>query len=188
MLMISRILFIAVAALAFSGCATYRYDGRTFNDRAKAEGAHREDVSTIRAAAAFNPRSKPLAKNLRIIVPSKSILLERGVLPTGTADGRDYVATILYNDHRAMGEVIRQRNIFETTTIEDTSDPAHVDPRSGTATIYLYLPDSKTSAWYYISTATKRTPLNFDRGAPDKVGKIKYFVDSVEALAAGEPK
>ncbi len=185
---ISRILFIAAVALSLSGCMTYRYDGRQFDDRAKAEAAQREDLSTIRAAAPFNARSKPLAKNLRFVVPSMSVLLDRGVLPSGTAEARDYVATVLYNDYHALGELIRQRNIFEGTTIEDTAEPGHLTPRPGESAIYFYLPDSKTGAWYYISTHTKRTPLNFDRGAPDKVGKIKFFLDSVEALAAGEPK
>lgn len=187
MLEVPRTLLLLITVLALSGCAHYRYDGRQFSDRAAAESARRDDWASIRSASAFSPRPTPLAKSVRIVVPSKVVVLERGIR-TGPAEGRDYVATILYNDYRSTAELIRQRNIFETTLIEDTSDPGHVTPRPGEAVIYFYVPDSNTAAWYYLSNSTKRTPLNFDRGNPEKVGKIKYFLDSVEALAAGEPR
>lgn len=185
----SRWLFIAVlAASAVSGCTHFRYADRQFTDRAKAEAAQREDFDGIKSAPAFKSRAMPLARAMRVVIPSKTLLLDRGVIPTGSADGRDYVATTLHADYTFTGELIRQRNIFEQTTIEDSPDAGHVTPNPGEAVIYFYLPDNKTASWYYASNATKRTPLHFDRGNPDKIGKIKYFIDSVEALAAGEPK
>ncbi len=89
---------------------------------------------------------------------------------------------------RNTAEAIRVRNIFERLEIEESSDGAHVTAKSGESVVYFYMPDRSTGGWYYVSEATKRTPLNFDKGNPDKVGKVKYFIDSVEALAAGEPR
>ena len=72
--------------------------------------------------------------------------------------------------------------------IEESSTGEHANRQAREAVSYLYLPDNKTLGWYYISKTTKRTPLNFDSGNADKVGRVKYFMDSVEALAADEPK
>lgn len=182
--------FLGLAVIVtLSGCAHYVYDGQKFTERAKAEAAQRQNFDTIKKAEAFGLRSKPLAKNLRFVSPTKALVLERGIPPTGgTADGRDYVATTLYTDFRFTGDLIKQRGIFENVVAEESADAGHITPRPGEAVIYFYMPDNKTASWYYISQSTPRTPLNFDRGNPDRVGKIKYFIDSVEALAAGEPK
>lgn len=186
--MLQKGLIAALLAGLLSGCAHYMYDGQKFTDRSKAEAAQRAQFDNVRSAAAFKPRAKPVAKNLRFVMPTKTLMLERGILPTGSADGRDYVATTLHADFRFTGELIRQRNIFENMSVEESADAGHVTPKPGESVIYFYMPDSKTGAWYYISQATARTPLNFDRGNPERVGKIKYFIDSVEALAAGEPR
>lgn len=184
-----RVIHVVVLALiipVLSACTTYRYGDRTFNDRRDAEAAHRGEIDVIRMG--FKPRISPLAKSGRIVVPAKSLVMDRGLREGGSAEARDYVATVLYNDYRAVAETIQQRNIFRRVDIEESLDADHVTPKSGEAVIYFYMPDNKTAGWYYISETTKRTPLHFDRGNPDKVGKVKYFIDSVEALAAGEPK
>lgn len=186
--MLCKRLIPALLIVFICGCAHYMYDGQKFGDRSKAEAAQRAQFESIRSAAAFKPRATPVARNLRFVMPSKTLMLDRGILPTGSADGRDYVATTLHADFRFTGELIRQRNIFGTMSVEESSDAGHVAPKPGETVIYFYMPDSKTGSWYYISQTTARTPLNFDRGNPEKVGKIKYFIDSVEALAAGEPK
>jgi hypothetical protein len=89
---------------------------------------------------------------------------------------------------RNIGEIIRIRNIFERLDIQDSPDAGHITPKEGEVAIYFYFPDNQTGGWYYVSSTTKRTPLQYDKGNPDLAGKIKYFIDSIEALAAGEPK
>ena len=164
---------IVVAPLiipALSGCATYRQQ--------KVEAAQKANIETIRAG--ISPRDAPVAKSGRVVIPSKTLLVSRLT--------SDFVATYYVNSYRATAELIRQRNIFEQLDIEESADGGHVTPKTTEAVIYLYVPDNKTSGWYYISKTTKRTPLNSDSGNPDKVGRFKYFLDSIEALASDEPK
>ena len=179
-----RLTVALAVVLALSACATYRYGDRTFSDRNEAELAQKAQLEQI--AKEFQPRNKPLAKYAKVIMLSKALILDRSLRPGGNNEGRDYVATILYNDYRNTGEIIRKRNIFERVDIEESSDGVHVSPKPGEVVIYLYHPDSKTMGWYYISNTTKRTPLHFDKGNPDIVGQVKYFIDSIEALASGE--
>lgn len=180
------VLAISASVLMLSGCISYRYGDRTFNDRATAEAAQRADLDIIRMG--IKPRKTSIAKSGRVVILSKALLLERGTKEGGLEEARDYVATTLAADMRNTAEAIRSRNIFDKFEIEESSDGAHVTPRNGESVIYFYLPDRNTGGWYYLSATTKRTPLQFDRGNPDKVGKVKYFIDSIEALAAGEPK
>jgi len=180
-------LFAAVLiGFAISACMTYHYGDRSFDDRKEAEAAQKADLDLIRGA--FKPRSMTLAKTGRIVIPTKTLLLARGLRKGGSAEGRDYVATNLYNSYRVVGETIKRRNIFDRIDIEETAEAGHATPKSGEAVIYLFMPDNKTAGWYYVSEATKLTPLHFDHGNPDIVGKVKYFIDSVEALAAGESR
>lgn len=179
---------VALIVLMLSGCMPmrYTYGDRTFTDRKEAEAAQKANLDAIQAGV--QARKAPVAKLGRVVIPSKTLLIDRGTNPSASTEARDYVATIHYNGYRNVGEIIRQRNIFERLDIEDSADAGHVIPTAGEAVIYLYMPDNKTSGWYYISKTTKRTPLHFDQGNPDKVGRVKYFLDSVEALASDEPK
>ena len=180
-------LFAAVLiGFAISACMTYRYGDRSFDDRKEAEAAQKADRDLIRGA--FKPRSTTLAKTGRIVIPTKTLILERGLRKGGPAEGRDYVAISLYNGYRLVGETIKRRNIFDRTDIEETAEAGHAAPKSGEAVIYLFMPDNKTAGWYYVSEATKRTPLHFDDGNPDRVGRVKYFIDSIEVLAASETR
>lgn len=134
--MLQKGLIAALLAGLLSGCAHYMYDGQKFTDRSKAEAAQRAQFDNVRSAAAFKPRAKPVAKNLRFVMPTKTLMLERGILPTGSADGRDYVATTLHADFRFTGELIRQRNIFENMSVEESADAGHVAPKPGESVIY----------------------------------------------------
>lgn len=98
--MLCKRLIPALLIVFMSGCAHYMYDGQKFGDRSKAEAAQRAQFESIRSAAAFKPRATPVARNLRFVMPSKTLMLDRGILPTGSADGRDYVATTLHADFR----------------------------------------------------------------------------------------
>lgn len=181
-----HIIAASVIVIFLSGCMTYRYGDRTFNDRKEAEAAQRADLDLIKAG--IKPRNSPVAKFGRVVILSKALLLDRGLKEGGTTEARDYIATGMLADMRNTAELIRNRRIFERLEIDESTDGAHVIPKSGEAVIYFYLPDRNTGSWYYVSEATKRTPLHFDKGNPDKVGRVKYFIDSVEALASGEPR
>jgi len=147
------------------------------------EAEQKANFEAIRAG--ISPRDVPLAKSGRVVIPSKAIIVSRRVAP---GLYRENVASLFVNDYRNTADLIRQRNIFEGLDVEESADGGHVNPKTTEAVIYLYMPDNKTYGWYYISKTTKRTPLNFDSGNPDKVGRVRYFLDSIEALASDEPK
>jgi hypothetical protein len=181
----SKTLLIVLITIPFLfSCTKYRYGDRTFTDRKSAEAAQKEDIEY--RFSAIKPRSSALAKYAKAVIPSKGLILERGLKPGGSAEARDYVASVLYLGFKAVPDGIRKRNIFEKLDIEDSSEAGHVTPKSGEIVIYLYMPDNKTAGWYYLSEKTKRTPLHFDTGNPDKAQRTKYFIDSVEALVSGE--
>lgn len=183
---ILKIFAVVLIIPVLSGCMKkYTFEGRTFSDRKEVEAAHKASLDTLNAA--FKPRSTPLAKVGRVVLPTKTLTTDRGTREGAPTESRDFTATFIYNDMHNVAEIIRLRNIFERLDIEESADGGHVTPKANEAVIYVYWPDNKTNGWYYISKTTKMTPLNFDRGNPDKVGKVKYFIDSVEALAAGEP-
>jgi len=179
---------IAVTVSVLSACSsgTYRYGDRTFSDRKEADAALKAHQDSIRAS--IKPRSAPVAKSARVVIPDKATVIDRRLPARGTAEQRDWVGTVIYSGFRNTAENIQYRNIFERVDIQETSDPGHVTPKPGEVVIYLYTPDNKTLGWYYISATTKRTPLHFDTGAPDQAARSKYFYDSIEALAVDEPK
>lgn len=183
---LKHILAVIGLATALSGCMTYRYGDRTFQDRSEADAAQRADLDLVRTA--IKPREAPVAKSGRVVIIGKAMILERGLNEGGAAEARDYIASQYLADMRNTAESIRSRNIFERLEVEESLNGGHVTPKPGEAVIYFYLPDRNTGGWYYISQRTPRTPLHFDKGNPDKVGKVKYFIDSVEALAVGEPQ
>jgi hypothetical protein len=178
------LLVLAIVFTLFTSCTKYRYGDQTFTDRSKADAAYKEVIA--KRLAAVSPRKAPLAKYAKVIIPNKAVVLERGVSTAGTSDGRDYVASSLYDTTYMVGEMIRKRNIFEKVDIVSTPDPGHVTPQKDEVIIYYYMPDRTSGGWYYISDKTKRTPLHFDRGNPDIDGRYKYFLESIEALAASE--
>jgi hypothetical protein len=134
--------------------------------------------------AAVQPRDTSLARYARVIIPNKTIILERGMSSSGTSESRDYEVTYTYASFFAVGEMIRKRNIFEQVDIVDSSDAGHVTPLEDEILIYFYAPDRNAASWYYVSDKIKRTPLHFDHANSDPDAKSKYFIDSIEALTA----
>lgn len=183
---IAKVIACFTLATVLVGCMTYRYGDRTFTDRKEADAASQADRDQILAGIISRPA--PIAPLAKLVIPSKALILDRGLKPGGTDEARDYVATNLYLSYKAVTAAVIKRNIFAKTEVVESQDAGHVDPKPGEVVMYIYFPDSKTSGWYYASTSTKRTPLHSDTGNPDKVGRWKYFVDSVEALASDEPK
>lgn len=179
-----RLGFLLVSATALlSGCMTYRYGDKTYQNRDEAEVVAAKDQRGL--LEKFEPL-KELAtkKSMRCMMMTKEQLKERGIFGSGNADSVDYVATVYFNDYQNMCDLLSRRNIFGKVT-KEFSDGDHVTPKDDVV-IYLYTPDKSRAGWYYSSKKIKTTPLHFDSANPDKYAKVKYFVDSVEALASSE--
>jgi hypothetical protein len=169
--------------LSLSGCGTiYKFQDKTYTNRTEAESVmfvyFNSNVEKV------IPRAKPLANLGRLVIPRKDIIYDRGT--TGNnAEARDYVATHLKSDYRSTLEMIKKRGIFSSVVIEE-SDGDHIVPKENESIVYLYMGDSKTVGWYYVSNKIKRTPLSFDRGNSDMFARIYFLVESVESLSASE--
>lgn len=179
------ITFIFISAL-LSGCVTYSYNNVKYNNRQEAESAQKTELDMI--AGGIVPRPEPIAPFATVVIPTKSIIQDRALKPGGLAESRDYVASGLYRSYKQMAELIKKRNIFANVEIIESADPVHVEPSKGEVVLYIYMPSSSAMGWYYISQTTKRTPLHFDSGNPDKVARVKYFLDRVEELSVSELK
>ena len=91
-----QIVAVALAIPMLSGCIPYRYGDRTFTDRKEAEAAQKAELDTN--LAAFKPRNTPLAKLGRVVIPSKTLVIDRRTREGALPEARDYFASILYND------------------------------------------------------------------------------------------
>jgi len=179
-----RILAVLLLTFGLAGCMTYRYAGETYKTRAEAEAAQRARLEE--GLNGVERRSQPVADFARVTIPDMPAVLTRGVLPGGTEQARNYVATMLYNDYSAIVEAIKKRNLFEHVEVVQTPTPDQLTSANGRINIYLYLSsDRKRASWYYLSDKTPNTPLNFDKGSEWR-NRYKFFLDSIEALAASE--
>ena len=179
---ISHFFPILLLALLTSACSTYKLGEKSYSTRAEAEAvaaAHnRKQVDQIEAL-----KSPITSKPARCLLMSKDQLKDRGIY-VGNGDGLDYVATVFHMSYHTICQQVRKRNIFNGFT-QAQSDGDHVPPAKDEVVIYLYTPGKGKIGWYYASEKIKITPLHFDHAAgDDKV--VKYFLDSIEALALSE--
>lgn len=174
----NTILIVALFQLSLSGCMQYTYGGKAYQSRDEAIVASNADQEKL--LASVTPRSKPIAKKGKCMMLSKGGMIDRGLFGSDT-----FRADIYYADYQNTCKRLEKRNIFAEFVIAE-SDGDHVMPINGESIIYFYTPDKNHAGWYYVSTKIPLTPLNFDRANMDKIKKVKYFDDSVEALVASE--
>lgn len=171
-------LTVVLSQLTLSGCMQYTYGGKAY--QSKDEAIVASNVDQEKLLASVTPRSKPIAKKGKCMMLSKAGMIDRGLF------GNDaFRADVYYADYQNTCKRLQKRNIFTEFEIAE-SDGDHVLPVKGESIIYFYTPDKNHAGWYYASTKIPLTPINFDRANMDKVKKVKYFDDSVEALVASE--
>lgn len=174
----TTVLIVALSQLSLTGCMQYSYGGKSYSSREEAIAAN--NLNQEKLLSSVTPRSKPIAKKGKCMMLSKAGMIDRGLF------GNDsFKADVFYADYQNTCKRLQKRNIFTEFEIAE-SDGDHVKPTQGESTIYFYTPDKSHAGWYYVSTKIPLTPLNFDRANLDKVKKVKYFDDSVEALVASE--
>jgi hypothetical protein len=172
---------------------SWPFAGQKYPDRQAAEAAAAAFFERVRTG--IQPREAPLAGTVKIIVPSKEFwekIFRRRyaqLYDRFSEQQRGFLIGVGYDEHRSIVDCVRRRNVFERVDVEEipgTAESGHVNPVPGEVVIYYYAADKNTRGWYYRSDKTTLTPLNYDTGNPDPAGRMKYMVDSIEALAAGE--
>jgi len=176
---------MVMVAFLMAACVptTYRFEGRPYDSRADAEMAAKIELADMLAQT--SALADPVAGSVRIVIPSKSALLQR-VVRRGTSEGRNYVATVLASGVRVRADAIVKRNVFARAVIEETEYPDHAEVPAQGSVVYLYIAaDAGTSAWYYWRAGGTRHAINYDRGLRG-VDRLQSFVEGVEALARQE--
>ena len=168
-----------------SGCTpSYTYQGVRYSSPAGVIAAHERRL--VDALSQFERRTQPLASRARVVIPSKSAILERGVKPGGSALVRDYYASIFYSNVQFIARAIKKRNLFDTVVVEETDAPDFQQPTPGVVTIFCRVSSDKDAGWYYTSKATVRSRLEMDFHQQDVAGLFESVIDGIEALARKE--
>ncbi len=175
--MLMRNLLLLFLILVLAGCAAQRRQEYLATQKAK----YKEGVSKI------EPRSSPVASCGRVVIPNKEAIAQRSNLGRYTGSTLVYFATERSNTLLVVPDLIKQRNLFSRLEVAETSMPDHPMSAHDCITIYFYMSRDKTaSSWYYLSEKTPRTPLHTDHGESGFEKRQRYFLDSIEALAASE--
>lgn len=176
------LLSVLLAAGLAVGCSSYRYGDSSYASREAAETAASEHLRDIVIRVA--PRRSALAPEARLVIPKLEVIKERG---TGSrTQDKEYTAGILHADYKNTLQMIARRKVFTRVWFEE-SNGEHIQPKNGEPVIYLYMPDSKTAGWYYVSgKAATPVPLKVDRTKERDFDRAYSLVGAVEGLAANE--
>lgn len=195
-----RTLAVLAVMLAVASATTFEaradvwtFAGTRYPDRASAEAARVAQFKSI--VDTIPARDKPVAGTVRLVIPGRdlsgNILRDRygQVYDRFSAGQKEYIREMSYAEMQLVVDMVRKRNIFERVQVVELPGDArteHVNPAGDEIAIYYYAPDKTSRSWYYRSAKVKLTPLHTDTGNPDVNARYRYFVDSIEALAAGE--
>jgi hypothetical protein len=169
------------AALAACGI-TYQYDGRPYESAAAGLAAAREAHEKIVAQTPV--ASNRVGGTLNFYSPDKASILERGIRKTGEPSPQilDYVAEISLTDYRGLYNALVKRGSFDRVVFH-YSDGQHVPAKAGEYAVYLYQPNVDRIGWFFASDTVKQHPLQFDMSKAERAERIRYWLDSIDALA-----
>lgn len=182
-MMMRDLVLVGVAAIALSGCATFRYDNQTFRSSAEALGYQDRVLSA--GINNLKPADAKVGGTLRIYFPNQDVIRAKSI--TGNASGAigDYLVTSTMTEASKVKQAFEQRKAFDDVQL-NFSQGEHKKAEPGAHVLYLYLESPQVFGWYYIGTVVPKSPLAFDRGTTDKSEKYRLFTESVESLAMAE--
>lgn len=175
-----RVLLSLFLCVALSACTSYKWRDQTYSNKQDAVNAVKKSQDDM--LATIKPLPKPVAKNARFVGVTMPVMVEKGTYGTNM-DARDWIAQAAYIQVRATYDALVKRNVFEKLEYVE-GDGSEQKISRDEAVLYFYVPDVKTAGWYFISPSVSKTPVHFDKGDPDFAARTRYFVTSVESLAA----
>jgi hypothetical protein len=82
---------------------------------------------------------------------------------------------------------IRRNNLFRRAIVQ-TTQGQHWEQRPGEVVLYVHMPSTRASGWYFKAVNTERTPVFFEHGETEYHARVAFFVKFVERLLAGVPR
>ena len=191
---------MAVFAIALlSGCATkpfYTFEGKKYNSREQFHQAIEASLSN--ALFTVVPLPSPLAaRKLIFAIPSESAIREennrrfittQGRVPTRQEkEIRDNLSKSAFRNIQVFFEAVQKRNIYTSVQlIEMDSMTGSFAASAESDALFFVEPTEGSGQWYSSSFKSGKQIFAYDRGLPGPAGKLKGFIDAVQAQAIRE--
>ena len=177
-----RVKFLAAVALSLSmsGCATYTYNGETFNSTADAYS--NQDNLMQSYLLSVEPLDTPLSdKKLVVGIPSSERLMDTVI--GGNDALRKYVLNIMEKEYMLFYRAAKKRNIYSQTELQRT-DGDDLVPADNKDIFYLKITsNNKGAQWYLSSAESGKQVATIDFGLEEYSDKANSIINQIEAFA-----
>lgn len=192
--MIRKFLGLALVAAVLGGCGTvYTYNGQKYDSKEKFQRA--VDDTTSAALATIAPLPAPITqRKLLFALPGEAALFTENVTRFVAVNGREpnsqqnemfqELSKSALKNNKVFYDAIQKRGIYSSTQfIEMQAMSGSFAAAADTDTLYLVEPAAGSAQWYYTSFKRGKQIFAADRSDPTPAGKIKAFVEAVQAQA-----
>ncbi|TSA11566.1 MAG: hypothetical protein D4R73_03685 [Deltaproteobacteria bacterium] len=167
---------------------TYRYGDKTFTSSEAALEAQKVDQDKVLAEirASGGP---PLKTRALVVLPSRSLLLDKGIKYTGDAstiplESRDLLVRSMEEANNTMVEALRRRRIFAEVAQRESNLPDGVSDSNFDVVIYMALKGPNQSQWFLkTSSSGKPVLIAFDQSQSVGINQTNAWLDGVEKTA-----
>lgn len=192
-----KVLITIITAGILGGCAaTYTLDGQKYKNSTEFQSA--VDAQRNTALTSIKPLPKPLTpKKLIAAIPSEQSLYTENIRRVTAANGSppngislEIIENLTKSNYKLIKifyEGTAQRNIY--TSVEIRNMPSMItslEPSKEYDVIYYTEPSVGSGQYFYASIKHGKQIFSFDRSQTGPDGKIKAFVEAIQALAIRE--
>ena len=176
-----RLIPVCFATLLFvSGCATYIYDGQTFDSAEAAKAAQIADMQAI--TDNIDPLDEPIWDELIVGIPSKDVLQERGIVLMGSSPliGTDHILDVTHIFFDSVVSALKKRNLAQKIIVRTTDGTDLQAPDS--QGVYVLMVEYGQSDWYFVDSNGERTYLEMDpyrQKDDEKIDEILYLLETM---------
>lgn len=170
---------LLIGTLVIAGCGTYSFEGAKYSTQEQAFSAQQQLIRNIYAG--ITPVREKIGGRLDVCFPDSDSIYENATV--GGAIGRKYVAKIFEEDYKTIVEVIKLRGAFDEVAIARTKGERCAARDDAKGMLYLYMPSTKLSQWYFTNKKIEKEQINFDYGEQDLAIRYSKFSSKIESLA-----
>jgi hypothetical protein len=167
-------------ALSLSGCATYTYNGETFNSTADAYARQENLMQSY--LLNVEPLESPLShKRLVVGIPTSERLMD--TIVGGNAASRKYVVNVFEKEYMLFYRAAKKRNIYSQIELLRT-DGGDLIPADNKDLFYLKITsNNKGMQWYLSSVESGKQVAPIDLGLEEYSDKANSMINQIEAFA-----
>lgn len=167
-------------AIALSGCATYTYNGETFNSTADAYASQENLMQNY--LSNVEPLTSPLSdKKLVVGIPTSERLMD--TVTGGDATSRKYLVNIFEKEYMLFYRAAKKRNIYSQIELLRT-DGGDLVPADNKDLFYLKITsNNKGAQWYLSSVESGKQVASIDLGLEEYSDKAISMINQIEAFA-----